>query len=82
MNTIYNFDTPKVFGNVPAFHLWIEKGSKYHYICQQRNKSRTGVRCIITTSKQAQKCIEEGVKYTTKFMADEYTRLATQKKII
>ena len=66
MKVIHEFDT--------HYHLWIEQGNKYFYLCSQTNKSGAGVRRVLVSAKEAQKCIEKGTAYTDRFMTDELTR--------
>ena len=37
MKIIFEWDTPRIFGDIPAYHLWAEKSSQGVWICHQRN---------------------------------------------
>ena len=74
MNIIHEFSTPKAFGNVPSYHLWIEQGNKYHYICQQRNTSGAGIRRVVISAKEALLLILKGAEFADDWMATEYSK--------
>ena len=74
MKVLYEFETPKAFGNIPAFYLTLLKGRKYYYLEHIRNVSDAPATKVKITKEEAErllktKCVGEAVDLLTEKIA-------------